>query len=136
MRKLYTTYFANLKNAINPISIAGKAPDFYHGPEYKKLAPKYYWWKKWHDEKLSNEWYIKQYNRTVLQKLDATKTVNELFDLYPGEEIITLLCFEKDSFCHRHLCTAWIDIEQVKDVECKELRREISDDPSKNPLTN
>jgi hypothetical protein len=127
VRKIFTTYFANLKNAINPISIAGKSPDFYHGPEYRKLAPKYDWWKKWHDEKLSNEWYIKQYNRTVLQPLNPSEVVDELFALYPGEEIITLLCWEKTGFCHRHIVTFFFEFEQVPNLECKELRREIFD---------
>ena len=38
--------------------------------EYKKLAPKYNWWKEWHNNQLSNEWYIKKYYETVLNKLN------------------------------------------------------------------
>lgn len=39
----YTSYFANLKKLpdnVVPISICGKAPDWYSGLQYKKLAPK------------------------------------------------------------------------------------------------
>ena len=42
--KVYTSYFAKLKklpDTIVPISICGKAPDWYTGLQYKKLAPKY-----------------------------------------------------------------------------------------------
>lgn len=41
---IYTTYFAKLKslpNNIIPISICGKAPNWYTGLQYKKLAPKF-----------------------------------------------------------------------------------------------
>ena len=47
---IYTTYFAKLKSLpkdIIPISICGKAPAGYKGLEYKKLAPKYDFFKKW-----------------------------------------------------------------------------------------
>lgn len=52
---IYTSYFAQLRNMpenIIPISICGKAPDWYDGLQYKKLAPKYGFfteWKKIHD---------------------------------------------------------------------------------------
>ena len=42
---IYTGYYACLNKYIDaglvPISIAGKAPKFYCGYEYKALAPKY-----------------------------------------------------------------------------------------------
>lgn len=41
---IYTSYFAQLRNLpenIIPVSICGKAPNWYHGYQYKKLAPKY-----------------------------------------------------------------------------------------------
>lgn len=53
---IYTSYFAKLKSLpdnIVPISICGKAPDWYKGLQYKKLAPKYDFfmeWKKNHDK--------------------------------------------------------------------------------------
>jgi hypothetical protein len=101
---IYTGYFAQLKHYKNPISIAGKPPAFYTGPEYKKLAPHYKWWKQWHDEHLSEDFYIERYYRTILNKLDAEKVYEELKSFYPGQEDLTILCFEKpQDFCHRHL---------------------------------
>ena len=43
-KMIYTSYFAQLRNLpenIIPVSICGKAPNWYHGYQYKKLAPKY-----------------------------------------------------------------------------------------------
>lgn len=47
---IYTSYFAKLKSLpdnIVPISICGKAPNWYTGLQYKKLAPKYDFFMEW-----------------------------------------------------------------------------------------
>ena len=48
---IYTGYYACLNKYIDaglvPISIAGKAPKFYCGYEYKALAPKYDFFIRW-----------------------------------------------------------------------------------------
>ena len=129
---IYTSYFANLKNIIelnntNIISIAGKSSDefvrlAFKNPlnvfQYKKLAPKYWWWKEWHDNNLSNDWYIEKYNETVLSKLNPEKVYNELTN--NNERDAVLLCWEsKNRFCHRHLVSNWI--EKSINIEVKEL---------------
>lgn len=54
--KIYTSYFANLKNipdSIVPISICRRSPKGYDGIEYKLLAPSSALlseWRKHHDE--------------------------------------------------------------------------------------
>lgn len=109
-----TSYFAKYKGE-NAVSIAGKCPKWYTGRQYKKLAPKYNWWKKWHDEKLSEEWYIEQYYKTILNKLDAKKVYEEL-----GKNAV-LLCWEKSGkFCHRHLVAEWFQKELG--IEVNELK--------------
>ena len=58
---IYTSYFAKLKSLpdnIVPISICAKAPDWYKGLQYKKLAPKYDFFMKW-EEIYDNDYYIK-----------------------------------------------------------------------------
>lgn len=120
---IYTSYFAKLKSLpdnIVPISICGKAPDWYKGLQYKKLAPKYDFfmeWKKNHD----NDYYIKCFNEQVLDKLNVTDVIKELDDLLLGATTsidckadtikapkIALICYEKPSdFCHRHLVAEW-----------------------------
>lgn len=61
---VYTSYFAKLKSLpdnIVPISICAKAPDWYKGLQYKKLAPKYDFFIKW-KENHDNDYYIKCFN--------------------------------------------------------------------------
>lgn len=134
---LYTSYFAQLRNLpenVIPISICGKAPEWYKGLQYKKVAPKYGFfmeWKKNHD----NDYYIEHYNREVLSQLNARGVVDELYDLLPDElkniikeegvykirsqEVhIALICYEKPGdFCHRHLLAEWLT---SCGFECKE----------------
>ena len=107
---IYTGRFAEVANyerfGFIPVSIAGKAPPYYHGIEFKTLAPKYVWWQEWHDKKLSNEWYREQYQKTVLDKLNPKVIANRLNQF--GDNVI-LLCYEKpEEFCHRQLVANWL----------------------------
>lgn len=128
---IYTSYFAKLKSLpenIIPISICGKAPDWYKGLQYKKLAPKYGFfmeWKKNHD----NDYYIKCFNEQVLDKLNALTVMRDLIDLvnstedHIGKEI-ALICYEKPSdFCHRHLVAEWLKKNglQCEEWDCKKI---------------
>ena len=79
---IYTTYFAKLKSLpdnIIPISICGKAPDWYKGLQYKKLAPKYDFFMKC-KETHDNDYYIKCFNEQVLNKLDWFQVYEELYN--------------------------------------------------------
>lgn len=123
---IYTSYFGKLSckslpDNIIPISICAKVPGWYHGFQYKKLAPKYDFfmkWKKDHD----NEHYIKCFNEQVLDKLNASQVIMELKNLV-GENLwnnhdICLICYEKPKdFCHRHLVAEWLNNNGYK---CKE----------------
>lgn len=114
---VYTSYFAKLKELENhniiPISICGKAPDWYKGLQYKKLAPKYGFfmkWKKNHD----NDYYIEHFQKEVLDGLDATEVILDFsrmdYGFNVGENDIALICYEKPSdFCHRHLVAEWLN---------------------------
>lgn len=133
---LYTSYFAKLKKLpsnVIPISICGKAPDWYNGIQYKKLAPKYGFfteWKKTHD----NDYYIEHFNSEVLSSLDPRNVILELQTLIPTENRerqqddiwesfdihIALICYEKPSdFCHRHLVAKWLTDNGYKCEEWK-----------------
>lgn len=113
---IYTSYFAKLKSLpdnIIPISICGKAPDWYTGLQYKKLAPKYDFFMKW-KENHDNDYYIKCFNEQVLNKLDATDVVLDFsricYGYNVGENDIALICYEKPTdFCHRHLVSDWLN---------------------------
>ena len=110
---IYTSYFAMLRKLpenIIPISICGKAPDWYKGLQYKVLAPKYDFfmeWKKTH----ANDYYIKCFKEQVTDELDANKTIDRLGYLtgYDQNKDICLICYEKPTdFCHRHLVADWL----------------------------
>lgn len=118
---IYTSYFAKLKSLpdnIVPISICGKAPDWYKGLQYKKLAPKYDFFMKW-KENHDNDYYIKCFNTQVLDTLKSEVVVAELSkmagNLNNNFEHICLICYEKPfDFCHRHLVADWLNEEGFK----------------------
>lgn len=123
---IYTSYFAKLKDLpdnIIPISICGKAPNWYKGLQYKKLAPKYDFFMKW-KETHDNDYYIKCYNEQVLNKLDVINVVRDLICIVPEDttgEYICLVCYEKPGdFCHRHLVADWLS---KNGFECKEFTK-------------
>lgn len=117
---IYTSYFANIKNlpeTICVVSIAGKAPDWYDGIQYKKLAPKYWFFKKYKEDS-DEQFYTEAFNREVLGALEVHKVITELENLASGKDIC-LLCYEKPcEFCHRHLVAKWL--EEKLNIEVKE----------------
>ncbi len=132
--EIYTSYFGLVKN-LNPerlVSVAGKSPDGFSGLEYRKLCPKWTWWKEWHDKGLSEEWYTQKYNATVLKFLDAKEVLKEI-----GDNKI-LLCWETpQKFCHRHLIADWIEkntgvkVKELSTEKCLEfLAKDINNFPS------
>ena len=115
---IYTTYFSNLRNlpkSITPISIAGKSPDWFDGIEFKKLAPKYQFFKIWKETK-NNNYYIKCFRDQVLKDLNIDDVVEELSMISNGK--FALVCYEKpNEFCHRHLVAEWL---QENGYDCME----------------
>lgn len=107
---IYTGYWAKAdyykSKGLVPVGISGWSPDGYTGKTYKKLAPKYSWWKEWHDKNLSEQWYTEKYYETVLNVLNPKDVVAEIQQM--GDNVI-LLCFETpEKFCHRHLVARWL----------------------------
>lgn len=133
--KIYTSYFDNVKKIREQIpdmclvSVAGKTPKWvFDTPNcysYKSLAPKYEWWKEWHDKfsddpesVKSIEFYGSKYCDTVLGKLNADAVRNELERLAYGADVC-LLCYETpEKFCHRHLICNWL---KENNIDCMEL---------------
>jgi len=114
---MLTGYFARLKDYqkinLTPISIAAKAPIWYKGDEYKKLAPKWSFYSEWKNgsHKGDNDYYIKHFKEEVLDNLDPEQVLKEL-EGFSGvsEDNIILLCYEKSgTFCHRHLVADWLN---------------------------
>lgn len=108
-----TSYYAKSAKHPNAVSIAGKAPDWYKGRQYKKLAPKYWFFQKY---KLDGDeqFYKEQYQKEVLDTLDPKKVFEEL-----GADSV-ILCWEKSGkFCHRHLVSQWL--KDKLNIEIKEI---------------
>jgi hypothetical protein len=121
---IYTTYFAKLKSLpkdIIPITICGKAPTGYSGLSYRVLAPKYDFFMQWKATG-DNDYYIKCFKEQILDALNPTKVVAELYYLAgmaPCSCDIALVCYEKPmDFCHRHLVAAWL---RDHGYECEEF---------------
>lgn len=119
---IYTSYFARLSDLpsnVVTISICGKAPDWYTGLQYKKLAPKRDFFMKW-KETHDNDYYIKCFNEQVLDKLNVAEVILDLSNilLSVGKTDICLICYEKPhDFCHRHLVANWLN---ENGFDCKE----------------
>lgn len=118
----YTSYFGKMKeiHAIDATAvfcaICGGIPSWYEGQWYKKVAPKWIWWKQWHnayagnyDSEESKSYYMSAYKKTVLDALDKRMVIDELNSITNGKNLY-LLCFETpEKFCHRHLLADWLN---------------------------
>ena len=104
----------------------------YQGYCYPKLAPKLSFWKIWHNnigkisEEENNQYYVEEYWKQVLSKLDPEQVYREL-------DNSILLCYEANTdFCHRHIVAAWFEIllgETVPEVKVKDYQIEEVDRP-------
>lgn len=98
----------------------------YDGDCYPSLAPKRSFWQIWHDninvisEEENSRFYIKEYWKQVLSKLDPQKVFDEL-------DNSVLLCYESNNeFCHRHVVAAWFEMFLgVKIPEIKIIANQI-----------
>lgn len=125
---IYTSYFAQLRNLskdIIPISICGKAPNWYNGYEYKRVAPNYNILMKYKQD-YNEQDYIKNFNEQILNNITINEFVNDLIKLLEiekGQKVnICLLCYERPTdFCHRHLVSKWLNENGFK---CEEWRKE------------
>ena len=119
---IYTSYFGKINNIYTVdtsavfCAICGKCPEWYKGNWYKKVAPKWQWWKYWHDtyagkyeSEESKSYYMSAYKKTVLDVLDKRMVIDELNSIANGKNLY-LLCFETpEKFCHRHLLANWLN---------------------------
>lgn len=109
---IYTGYYSQIKeyesNGLIPVGISGKIPDGFNGARYQQLAPKYTWWKQWHDEHMSNDWFVEKYYETVLNQLNPAIVLQDLQKI--GKDVV-LLCYETpEKFCHRHIVAQWLNV--------------------------
>ena len=110
---IYTASHKNIHNApYRLVAISGnRGKDAgFKGEAYPKLAPKKGFWQIWHDnigkvsELENNRYYIEEYYKQVLSKLNPMEVYNVL-------DNSILLCYEDyNEFCHRHIVAAWLEL--------------------------
>jgi hypothetical protein len=106
-----TSYYYKKAKDPNAVSIAAKAPTWFKGREYKKLAPKYWFFQKYKKDG-DEDFYTEQYYKQVLDKLNPKEVYEEL-----GKDAV-LLCWEaSDKFCHRHIVAEWLSYRLGVKVE-------------------
>jgi len=134
---IYTSSHNNCKsNLFKTYAISGnRGRDAnYKGECYPKLAPKLDFWKIWHENigKISEEentkYYIEEYYKQVLSKLNPEEVYNELNNS-------VLLCYEENTeFCHRHIVAAWFELllvgVRVPEIKLNGLEIEEVDRPA------
>ncbi len=107
-----TGYFAKHGNMAGAISISRSAPKFYHGPQFKVLAPTYPMLK------MQRADYNQAYKQ-ILLRLNPKEIYDKLVVLAKGEEPI-LLCWERsNTWCHRRLVAEWL--EKFLGIEISEV---------------
>jgi len=127
---MQTSCFSTYKG-LDGIGIAGRSPVSYKGEEFKILAPKLWFFKKFKVDG-DKDFYIKHYYKEVLDKLNPEEIYNLLKDN-------TLLCWEKSTFdengkpnffCHRRIVAEWIEnklgIEVPEYIEPKKDERKFN----------
>ena len=119
--KLYTTYFANLRNlpdCILPIRVSlGNVANSRTIP-YPKFFPKSEDFKAY---KCTGDFQNLKYNyaEKVLAYLNPEAVLEELEELSGGRDI-AFVCFEKDPMsCHRSFIAEWFNIHGI---ECEEVK--------------
>lgn len=115
---IYTGYFAKTKyyttSGLTTVSIAGKAPDFYKGVQYKKLAPSFGLVYAYKSGAIKPDEFRDIYYTEVLSKLDPVEVKKELEEITGAIDIV-LLCYETPSdFCHRQLVSEWFNKAGIK----------------------
>jgi hypothetical protein len=102
---MQTSNYATCGKHPDAVSIAGWPPPWWTGRQYKKLAPKRWFFDDYKRTGDSNKYTVEFYEH-VLKHLDPQQVFEEL-----GENAI-LLCYEKPGdFCHRCLSARWFETE-------------------------
>jgi len=106
-----TGSFRNCARLYGAVSISSGVPDFFRGPQYRKVAP------RWDMLKLSREEYDYEFG-LILEKLNPEEVYRDLMVLGNNKPI--LLCWEKpNTWCHRRRVAEWLE-NGLTDIEIAE----------------
>ena len=129
--KIYTSYFANLKNLekddIVPIGICCYPPKWFKGPNLRAIAPSPDILEKC---KSSHAEYEKRYRAEVLSLFKDANILLERISFISCGKDAALCCYEKPSdFCHRHILAKWLEEQTGIKVEEFEKTEETKINP-------
>ena len=129
--KIYTSYFANLKNLekddIVPIGICCYPPKWFKGPNLRAITPSPDILEKC---KSSHAEYEKRYRTEVLSLFKDANILLERISFISGGKDAALCCYEKPSdFCHRHILAKWLEEQTGIKVEEFEKTEETKINP-------
>jgi hypothetical protein len=97
-----TGSFRNCANIRGAVSISIGVPQFYHGPQYKRVAPRREMLKM---DRADYDFHFK----LILMKLDPQEVYRDLGRMAGGVEPI-LLCWERpNTWCHRRKVAEWLE---------------------------
>lgn len=128
--KIYTSYFANLKNLVGvvPVSIARFNPRYVSAGtclDMKNLAP-------YPNMLRMSEGEYRPKFEAILKQQSAQDVMKELEEISAshGDRDVVLLCYEKvGDFCHRHMVADWLSKELG--IEVKEWVNPVQQTPKK-----
>lgn len=106
---IFTSYFSNIRNIgdLFPISIALYSPKWYNGAKYNKLSPTFDILHQYKKDGNIESYKIKF--KTLLNNLNCSNVVEELYSLSKNKNIV-LLCYERpEKFCHRQIVSKWLN---------------------------
>ncbi len=109
---IFTCNFANWKKIpvpVVPIAVCRYLPKGLDIASYPPLFPPEDLLKAYKNGQVNDGFFKETYTRQVLNKLDVSKVVIDLYDMDCGLGSVVLLCYESsDKFCHRHLIRDWL----------------------------
>ena len=98
---MQTGSFRRCAGLLGAVSISRGVPNFFRGPQYKRVAP------RWQMLKMTQEEYDHEFG-LILEKLDPEEVYRDLTRLGGADPI--LLCWEKSNVrCHRRLVAEWLE---------------------------
>ena len=133
-KRIFTGNYDECKveNLISISGDRGRSVGF-KGKAIPQLAPKYEFWSEWYNnigkipEEENTEYYIQEYYKQVLSKVDIEK-------LLEGEKDPILLCFEKgQQFCHRHVLAEYIEMKYKTKVIDIKIDEKLNIEENKRP---
>lgn len=115
---MQTSCFDNVARVAVPLSISGRAPDWYAGPQLRLLAPKRGFFDAWAAGEIDDDGYVRAFRAQVLAPLDPAQVFRRIVEAHGPD--VTLLCYEPPGqFCHRRIVAQWF--EQALGVSVPEM---------------